>query len=556
MNWLNPFKKEIKVEPVAQHSTRFSLNEIRELKKSLQKGKYLQKSFTQGRARTGEKDNQGGLSVSSNISSMADATDELRRKRLLAQLSNNAIVQAILRTRASQVMKFCHPARFSNNNVGFRIQPKNPDSSGKLTNGQRSDIKRIERFIYNTGCPDAELENRDKFPTFITKLIRNHFIYDQVNVERVFDPDNPDKLDHFNLVDAGTIVLNRTPEKEDSKRSFLQYTSTTKRHPIHFDQKHMTFVTSHGGQVNRHGYGYSDVEAAINELQFERDTESYNARFFSQGGTTRGILVINTEDDDQASAAAMKDLREQWQSSAQGLSGAWKIPVISANDASFVDMSKASKDMEFENWLDYLINIICAHFKMAPDEINFPNRGGGATGRGAAAPMNEGNSQRNRLQHSKDKGLLPLLDFIQDFINDHILIDYAPQYRFMFTLGDDKNEVQHEQLMQAKENNGMTVNEWRKQEGLPILNVFNNAYSKLAGPPNLVIQQLQVLQAQADMQNKQAQAQSDIKNNANPNHQNTQVNTPNDASQQLNNDHNNTDNEVNQDNIRNNNTKP
>lgn len=123
----------------------------------------------------------------------------------------------------------------------------------------------------------------------------------------------------------------------------------------------------------------------------------------------------------------------------------------------------------FENWLNYLINIISSVFQIQPDEINFPNRGG-ATSKGGSA-INEGNTQKTKMQQSKDKGLQPLLNHIEDFINDYIMPELDPDgnFYFRFTLGDTHSELEHQQLIKQKLENGMTINEARKEMGLPAL---------------------------------------------------------------------------------------
>ena len=75
------------------------------------------------------------------------------------------------------------------------------------------------------------------------------------------------------------------------------------------------------------------------------------------------------------------------------------------------------------------------------------------------------------MQQSKDKGLQPLLNHIEDFINDYIMPELDPDgnFYFRFTLGDTHSELEHQQLIKQKLENGMTINEARKEMGLPAL---------------------------------------------------------------------------------------
>jgi len=292
-----------------------------------------------------------GLDINSNSADIAlDNNRILRTKNLLYSYSKDIIVQSIIGTRTNQVRKFARPSRLSKDNIGYEIVPKNPrGKNGKPTVQQLNEAKKIEEFIQNTGS-EYQSQRKD-FPSFLSQLLYNHFVYDQINVERVFRHPNDNYMNHFIMVDARNVVFKNIPRSADMPRKFLQYpnrTNTALGAPIEFSEKELTFSTyNHDTDLQRHGYGESDVEKSFKHLKMHMDTEQFNARFFSQGGTTRGILVIGSKDSNmQQNAAALSALRRQWQSSFQGVNGAWKIPVISATDAQFVNMTQSSKDME------------------------------------------------------------------------------------------------------------------------------------------------------------------------------------------------------------------
>ena len=147
-----------------------------------------------------------------------------------------------------------------------------------------------------------------------------------------------------------------------------------------------------------------------------------------------------------------------------GINGAWKIPVITAEDVNFVNMTQSSKDMEFEKWLNYLINVICSIFSIDPSEINFPNRGG-ATGH-SGNTLNE-SSTAEKHRSSKDKGLEPLLKFIEDAINKYIVSQFGEKYVFNFVGGDSKTEAEIIDILKAKAEIGLTINDVRAELGYP-----------------------------------------------------------------------------------------
>lgn len=419
----------------------------------------------------------------------------LKQKKFLNNLSNNTIVQAIIRTRTNQVLRFCKLARNSEDGVGFKIIPK--DS----IKGNKKRIKELEDIIYYTGNPKDFREWRDTFPSFITKLINDLFVYDQVNIERVFESPRSRQLNHFNIVDAGSVVISDLPKSIDKPRKFRQYTDDL--HYIEFNEKELTFITYWGASdIHTRGYGQSPVLSAATSIDYHNDTTNYNGRFFKQGGTTKGILFLDT-DGVQLSSESLQSIKRAWGTNA-GLNGAWKIPLVSGiKDAKFINMQQNPGDYEFAGWLTYLINSICADFAIDPSEINFPNKGGGSTSSSSSSTLNEGNTAKTHQKASQTKGLKPLLDFIERIINDYILRYYDEDYLFTFTLGEE-DEQSKINILNTKLKNGMTINEARKQMGLPPLSGHLAEYGDLIGNADNIYQYVSV-QRKMDVQSNEAQ---------------------------------------------------
>lgn len=387
----------------------------------------------------------------------------LKHKQVLRQFSETIIVQSILRTRKNQVVPYLRRARFSNTGLGYEIKRK--DGALPTTPQEKNNIRKIEDFIHNTG--KHSLTQRDTFVEFTKKFIDELYINDQVNVEFITDKNG--KLDHFNILDGATIVVDDVPRSIDTPRTFVQYDKAG-REIAKFSEDELSFyVNNPTTTIDHKGYGNSAVETAMGHLQYYSDTEQFNARFFSQGGTTKGMLLIDYgEGSAQASQASLHALRQQWSANFSGNNGAWKIPVMTGKDAKFVNMSQSSKDMEFESWLNYLINIVCSAFAINPEEINFPNRGG-STGKGTGNTVNEGNTMKSKLDNSKQKGLQPLLQSIEDFINQFILPRVDDKYYFQFTLGSTVSEKEQIDVILQKLDAGMLIDEARALMGLPPL---------------------------------------------------------------------------------------
>lgn len=380
---------------------------------------------------------------------------------VLKKFGNNPILNSIILTRQNQVAMYCQPSRFSEQGIGFKVRMK--DSNEEPGRQQKEEIKRIEDFLLNTG-QDKDVD-RDSFQNFCKKVVRDTYIYDQVNFEKIFNK-KTNKLNKFIVVDPSTIFYATNGKGEIIKggKRFVQVIDD--KIVASFTSRELAMgIRNPRSDINSSGYGLSEVEIAMREFIAYNNTEAFNDRFFSHGGTTRGVLQIKT--GAQESQRALQMFKREWRSSLSGINGSWQIPVVSAEDVKFVNMTPTANDMQFEKWLNFLINIISSLYGIDPAEINFPNRGG-ATGSKGGSTLNEADPGK-KLQQSQNKGLQPLLKFIEDLVNKYIISEFNDKYLFQFVGGDARSEEQKLEILKLEVQIFKTVNEARKEKGLPPL---------------------------------------------------------------------------------------
>lgn len=386
---------------------------------------------------------------------------------ILKELSTNIIVNSIITTRANQVARYCTPARDKEDKIGFEVFLKEEPTStfDEMNKNQKSSILRAEQFLVNTGvAPDT---SRDSFRQLIKKWVRDLMTYDQINAEKVFKDGEGSRLLKIDAVDASTIyhVIDKvTHEKPKGKNASLYaqvledgiVKSKWNKHEFIFE------VMNPRSDIYSARYGLSPLEVAMSHVGYHTMTEQFNSKYFSQGGTTMGLLHIKT--GDQVSTRALEDFRRDWQSRFSGVNGSWKIPVISADDVKYVNMNQSSRDMEFEKWLNYLINVLCANFGIDPAEINFPNRGGATGSKGNS--LQEA-SKKETSQLSKDKGLAPIMNFLEDVINRNVM-PYLEggKYAFRFVGDSTEAELKSLEILSKETEVYKTINEARAEKGL------------------------------------------------------------------------------------------
>lgn len=423
------------------------------------------------------------------------------------------IVASIVQTRLNQVASFCVP-QADKFNSGFRISMRDPEKEPK--DSDKKKIREIEAFLMNCGVPEnfedtPELNRRDNFETFIRKITRDSLTFDQVNFEitprvngmpycfQAVDastirrvPDNKEQLDQSGFMgNKGGVAMHNPAAKEISSKMFKQFDP---KHPKfvqvingvirhQYDEWEMAFgVRNPRTDILAYGYGYSEIEMLVTTITSHMNAETYNRKFFSQGSSIKGVLAFEgSVPPDQLEA-----FRRQWYAQASGVNNAWRTPIIAMGKESKLNWQSLhanNREMEFGKWLEYCIKTMCGVFQIDPLEIGFDisKSGSGQSGGGGSSLGNS--NQQERVRFSQDKGLKPLLVFIQHLINDYIVYRIDPNFEFRFVglnVGSDKDELD-KQVQQVK--SFKTINEIRAEQDLEPL----PDYDKIKNPGDLVL---------------------------------------------------------------------
>ncbi len=385
---------------------------------------------------------------------------------ILYQMSvKNSVVAAVINTRINQVSMFTKPSRFSTDSIGYQIRLRDPQQTP--SNEQKEVMSAIELFLENTGFDDSS--DRDDFDTFIRKIVRDSLTYDQTCFEVV--PDRRGKPAEFFAVDAATI---RAATENYTGDTSWATSSPKKNEEVKwvqvidgivlswFTANEMAFgVRNPRTHVNLQPYGFSELEQLIQQVTSHLYAEEYNAKYFSQGGTTKGIINIKADPNGMGNKEQLESFKRQWRAQVSGMTGAWKTPVLQVpNGIEYINVSQSNRDMEFSQWMNYLVNIVCAVYQIDPAEVNFANNGG-AVNQGSVFES----SQEVKLKNSKDKGLKPLLRFVETMINKFIVSKFSQDYVFVFTGLDEKSEEEKAELDSKHGKTWKTINEIRKDHG-------------------------------------------------------------------------------------------
>lgn len=417
----------------------------------------------------------------------------------LKRMSKTPIINSIIKTRKNQIADFAEPQE-NKYSTGFivRKKPKNGVEQ-KMDNKDKRIAFAITDFLLKGGNVGAW--EHDDFDTFIRKIVDDSLTYDQMTFEIMRN--RRGKVESFVATDASTFRMANSYFAKDYDISYFKedkglWGQDTEDYgpkirgyypayvQIYQNVKVSDFypwelcfgVRNPSTSIYANGYGCSELEELINVVTAMLWGDEYNRRFFSQGSAPKGMLRVKG----QVNEASLQQFKQQWQSMITGVMQAWKTPVVN-QDVEWVDLQKNNRDMEYSSWMEYLIKIACAIYNIDPMEIGWDiSRSSGNKG------LFEGGTEQ-RLQHSKDKGLYPLLKFLQRKLNKYIVEQIHPDYELVF-MGLNGMTIAEELDMDIKKVGAFaTVNEIREkyemkplEEGDIIENaVFMQAKNAAAG---------------------------------------------------------------------------
>lgn len=391
----------------------------------------------------------------------------------LKRMSKTPIINSIIKTRKNQVADFAEPQE-NKYSTGFVIRKKPKGGvEQKMDNKDKKIAFAITDFILKGG--NTSQWGYDDFDTFIRKIVEDSLVYDQMTFECVRN--RRGQLESFIATDAATFRMADSFFDKDYDNVFFQrhganvwkdrsdfgpkvhgyypaYVQVYQNMKVNeFYPWELCFgIRNPSTSIWANGYGCSELEELINVVTSMLWSDEYNRRFFSQGSAPKGFFRVKGTNNE----AALQQFKQQWQSMITGVMQSWKTPVIEA-DVDWIDLQKNNRDMEYSSWIEYLIKIACAVYSIDPSEIGWDiSRSNGNGG------LFEG-SQEQRIKHSKDKGLYPLLKFLQRKLNKYIVEQINPDFELVF-VGLNGLTIEEELKMDIdKVNSFMTVNEAREK---------------------------------------------------------------------------------------------
>lgn len=400
----------------------------------------------------------------------------------LKKMARTPVIRTVIGTRVDQIAGFAEPTN-NDQEKGWTIRRKRLlfDEDKDITNEEKKKISEIVKFICEGGTADNKW-SFDSFEEYLRQLAYDSLTFDQMCMENVYSRGR--KLVQYYPVDGSTI---RLVDDSDTQR-LSEYTQQVNGYwpkyvQVWQDQIYafyypweMTFgIRNKVTDINTNGYGISELEDLINIVTWLLFGMQYNGNFFSQGSNPKGFFSI----EGNVAPNALNDFKQMWRNTISGIQNSHKVPVIESGSAkvNWVDMQASNKDMEFDNWLDFLIVISCCVFKIDPTECGFNLQ--------KASQIFGQDGQKARLKHSQSKGLVPILKLIQRMFTRYIVEPLDENYEFVFTgLEIDDQEVALDMDVKKIQNGFMSLEDgFKKYSGRDFDpekdTILNNTYVQI-----------------------------------------------------------------------------
>lgn len=369
------------------------------------------------------------------------------------------IVKAIINTRIEQVQNFLKYS-LDDQKPGYQIRyKKSPGSEDKeLNEKDKKIVDYIVKFLEEGGEND-KWECEDNFQEFTRKVLRDSLVLDQMTFELVRARNM--NLKKYRAVDAALIRQLDTNDPRYAQmfenfrwhgylpRYAMVWDGQIIRHPV--TNEYVVFypwelgygVRNKTTNVLRNGYGCSELETLIEIVTWILWGMQYNGNFFKQGSQPKGFINVKNGNIDQGT---LNEFRQDWKQTMSTVYNSHKIPVIQGIDLEWIDLQQTNRDMEFTEWIKFLLVIACAVYRMDPSELGFQFQD--------AARIFGQEGQKERLDHSKQKGLTPLLVFYQNVLNKYIISEIDDRLELVFTGIEIEDEAAQVELDKKKSEAG------------------------------------------------------------------------------------------------------
>ena len=379
----------------------------------------------------------------------------------LYAMSRLPVIGAIIQTRIQQIAEFAVP-QTSPYSSGFRVTLRDDKQKGTRASEKRA--QEIQDLILTAGGKYG----LGGFEPFVRALMRDSLTYDQANFEILRD--RAGRPISFVAVDSSTIRRAKPKAKDAHRGRRTQWKPTEASYVQRVNDKVVTDFTydemAWGVRRPRttlwvNGYGYPELEELMRVITDLANAQTYNSVNFTNGVHTSTILALKSN----MTAQTFRSFKRQVMAMMSGVANARRTPIVQLDperkeEIQAINLSQSNKDMEYMQFVGFLMKLTCAVFSMDAAELGFVF---GTENQQAA--LSTGGPQQ-RIVASKERGLRPVLRSLQNWMNNWFVYQVDEDFRLEFVGLDSISEQEKLEMDLKAVKAYKTVNEVRQEHDL------------------------------------------------------------------------------------------
>ena len=383
-------------------------------------------------------------------------------------LARSPFISAIIRTRNNQQAEF-QRVQDDEYSLGFRIEPRQPGARVNRTLARQ--IDQATSAILEAG--------RGWFPGGLEAFTRAITI-DSLTTDLAFfqvleynpNPKARDVGEFLGMVPTDPAYIRRTADDTDLDRrmwyqpssgpAFYQFidnevTATWEAHELKM------CVRNPRSWVHTGGYGHPEIEELVQVIIWTIHALVTNGATYMTGLHGNKMFVLKTA----MTSGRFEQVANMVQAALSGTPLNRQTPIIPLNQAmgeelSAVDMGKTSNaEMQFADWINFLMKMTCAIFGMDSAEINF------LYGNEVESSKAFQDSPLSRIVSSKERGLRPYMRALGRWIDEAVVSRFWPALKFSYRGFDSQSQKDRDNADTTAIQNWMTPNEVRARRMLP-----------------------------------------------------------------------------------------
>lgn len=370
-------------------------------------------------------------------------------------INNVEVIGAIIQTIVRFVLQFCQPER-EKEAEGFQLLRKDGE---KLTKRDEAEVARLEEWLLNCGEEfdprKRKYAGRHDMQGYVARLLRDSLGADACPVET--ERSNSNKIVGLYNVPFDTIRLCTEEGYEgDDRICAVQVINDTPWVAYTLDDI-IYEIRNPRTDLWVHGYGQSETEQCLKFWTAFLNTFNFNDAGMNRNSVPRGLLTLFGEYDRRQ----LNDFTRNLHTMLHGAMKRWNLPVLAAKTkeggAQYTKIDQDFNEMFFAKWMSFLVSIPCAFWGIHPTEINIDAFSAQATS------SLSGKDTGEKYARSRDKGLIPALEFLKRHYNTWILPSLTTKYRLEFVGLNEEDAQQKQERIKLSS----TVDELREIDGRP-----------------------------------------------------------------------------------------